>query len=97
MKTMDAETTGTPETARKLTVELDKRDLMSLVIGTQPNYGVMGNPLIDKCGFFRASYGHWDWNPHVLETMTEEQLFEMYTICRNSWVKRDGGANGWNN
>lgn len=63
-------------------VYLDKADLISLVNGKSPDFTVMDYPLISARGHYTDAYG-WRW--HSLEELTEEQLLEVYNMCKNSW------------
>ncbi|MEK4030821.1 hypothetical protein MKZ02_20085 [Pseudobacillus sp. FSL P4-0506] len=86
-QTIEIKLTFQPEEKEKvkLRLELEKEDLVSLVKGSEPNYGVMDHPLIDKCGEYSGSYGRWDWNQYRLEKLTEKELMEIYRICKRSW------------
>lgn len=67
-------------------LELDKDDLVSLVKGTSPYYTAMDHPLIQRYG--HHSGGHldsWTWVTNSLRGCTEEQLLEIYKICKSSW------------
>jgi hypothetical protein len=66
-------------------VNLNKDELADLVSGTEPNYHLFENPIIKKCGSFNGSYGTWSWNRWELLKLTEEQLFALYKLCKNSW------------
>ncbi|NRZ59156.1 hypothetical protein DZE42_002295 [Clostridium beijerinckii] len=46
-------------------LDLDKKDLISLVKGTDPNLNVMEHPKISCCGNYRVQNSRWDWNQHV--------------------------------
>lgn len=66
-------------------IALDKEDIISLVKGQSPNYSVMEHRLIKKHGNFDGSYGKWNWNSFSLEKCTEEELKEIYRLCKESW------------
>lgn len=66
-------------------VDLSRKDLINLVKGTQPNYNAMENEIVKKCGSFSGSYGRWDWSYGFGEDLTEQQLWNMYILCRDSW------------
>lgn len=68
-----------------MVVDLDKEDLVNLVAGVEPYYSVFEHPLVKQCGGFRASYNEWDWSKFGLRELTEEQLLEVYNVCKNSW------------
>jgi len=66
-------------------VDLDKKDLVSLVLGIVPSHNVTSYPLISKHGNKGGSFHHlWYWNKSSLETCIEEELFEIYQICKES-------------
>lgn len=67
-------------------LQLTKEDLITLVKGTSPNYSVMDHPLIKANGTYCGGFkDEWSWNYSFDKTLTEEQLLEMYKICKASW------------
>lgn len=69
-----------------MTVELDKNTLVSLVKGSCPNYNIFDNPLVKKSGRYTGGFhDKWDWDRVVLENLTEEKLWELYSLCKSSW------------
>lgn len=67
-------------------VDLDKKDLIALVKGKEPNYDVFDHPLVKQCGEYRGGMtDSWHWNKYVLEEISEAQLWELYQVCKNSW------------
>ena len=67
-------------------IDLDKSGLKSLVKGTQPNYSEWNNTLVKKAGYsYDDQYGRNDWAN--LDSLTEEELYQLYLICTNSWTK----------
>ncbi len=68
-----------------MTVNLDKSDLRSLVMGTSPSFSIMEQETVKQCG--RWVGGHvdrWDWHGG-LELLTEHELWDLYCVCRDSW------------
>jgi len=65
-------------------VVLDKKALISLVCGESPDYSVMDNALVKLCGEYNDNRG-WHWDKHALKEYSEEQLYNLYWMCRNSW------------
>ena len=65
-------------------VELERKDLEALVKGKPPYYNEFNNPLVIKAGHRRSDqYGRTNWGS--LENLTDEELYKLYVICRNSW------------
>lgn len=66
-------------------IELDRRGLEILVSGSQPYYNVFDNPLLIKAGheFADLQYNKTNWTK--LSSLTDEELYELYLISRNSW------------
>ena len=68
-----------------MNVELDKSGLISLVRGTEPYYSIFEHPLVKKCGNWNGGLADkWSWNGN-LEILSEEELFEVYNLCKESW------------
>lgn len=64
-------------------IEVDRKDLEAMVKGTCPSYDVMNRPLIAANGSYVGGFvDDWKWS---LKFNTEEELFEMYKVCKNSW------------
>ncbi len=67
-------------------IDLDREDLIALVKGTQPNYSVMDDELISSCGAYSGGFNdEWRWNYSFCVGITEEELYNMYLTCKNSW------------
>ena len=65
-------------------IELDRKGLEILVKGSQPYYNEFENPLVQKAGHeYLDQYGRTNWRN--LKALTDEELYEVYLICRNSW------------
>lgn len=75
-----------PKKPRSIQVKLDKHDLISLLIGKPPYYNEFENPQIKQCGSYTGGMTErWDWKTTELEKLSEEKLYELYLICKNSW------------
>jgi hypothetical protein len=67
-----------------MTIQVDREDLETLVKGVVPYYTVYEHPLLKKAGYYcRYSMGVPEWVE--LENLTDEELYALYTICKNSW------------
>ena len=64
-----------------MTVDLDRKGLVSLVKGSCPRkYSDIDNPLVKKAGHrYSDQYGRTNWDS--LENLTDTELFELYKIC----------------
>ena len=67
-------------------VDLEKEDLISLVKGKSPSYEIFGNSLVKSCGSYNGSHGTWSWSDHSLNELSEKELFELYCLCKQSWI-----------
>lgn len=66
-------------------IELDRKGLETLVLGSEPNYGEFDNPLVKKAGHsYSDQYCRTNWNS--LSKLSDEELYQLYIICRNSWT-----------
>lgn len=66
-------------------VDLDRKDLIALVKGTSPNYSEFNNPLVKANGSYCGGFvERWDWS--LTSDITDSQLYELYKICKASWV-----------
>lgn len=70
----------------KIMVHLDRKDLLSLVKGTDPYYSVFEHPLVQENGDYTGGFvDKWSWNHPRLNALSNEKLVELYYICKNSW------------
>jgi len=73
--------------------ELQKRDLIFLIRNTvPPRHMVDGDHLINKCGTYISYQSYlgvftlrWEWYDLALQNLTEEELWQIYTICRDAY------------
>ena len=68
-------------------IELDKKGLIHLANGTYPHFDLFENELVKVCGTFNGSAGTWSWNDSELNKLSEEQLYNLYNLCIDSWKK----------
>lgn len=67
-----------------MNIELDRKGLEILVHGSQPYYDEFENPLVKKAGHdYSDQYGRTTWSS--LKYLTDDELYQLYLICRNSW------------
>ena len=65
-------------------VELERKDLEALVKGKPPYYNQFNNPLVIKAGHrYSDQYGRTNWDS--LSELTDEEMYKLYVICKNSW------------
>ena len=67
-------------------IEVDKKDLVSLVYGTAPYYDIFEVPLVKKCGeWIGGMADKWDWSYSELQSLSEQELYDLYLMCKKSW------------
>jgi hypothetical protein len=66
-------------------VELDKRDLSLLVMGTKPYYSLFEHPQVKGRGKYYDQTANWDWNTTKLQELSEQELYDLFILCRDSW------------
>ena len=66
-------------------VDLDRKDIISLLTGIQPNYSVI-DKIPEEFGYYVGGFNIWRWNT-ISENMSysDEQLYDLYLMCKNSW------------
>lgn len=64
-------------------IDLDSDDLRALVKGSCPSYDVFGHPLLKKAGLsYDYSYDKINWTN--LKDLSDDELWELYQICKKS-------------
>lgn len=66
--------------------ELDRKDIISLLKGTEPNYDVMGKIPCDLGCYYGGFKDEWHWHHHIPEKYSDEELLDFYLICKKSWA-----------
>jgi len=65
---------------------LDREDIISLLTGIKPNYTVMNNIPKELGSYIGGFVDDWKWNNISKDvTYTDEYLYELYLMCKNSW------------
>lgn len=58
---------------------LEKNDLITLVLGTNPSYEEMNRPHVNMCGCYVGGHRDvWVWDENVLERLNLLQLWSLY-------------------
>lgn len=69
-------------------VNLEKEDLVNLVIGIQPYYTDMEIPIIKRCGYWCGGFvDQWEWNKDALKNLSEDDLMWIYTAIKKGWER----------
>ena len=68
----------------KSKITLDRIDLISMAKGMKPNDNI---PELIYLGSFNRD-GEWQWSYDAFEDLTDIEIYNVYTKCKNSW-KRD--------
>ena len=65
-------------------VDLDRKDIISLLTGSQPNYSVI-DKIPEEFGYYVDCFNIWRWN-NISENLSysDEQLYDLYLMCKNS-------------
>jgi hypothetical protein len=70
-----------------MNIDLSKQDLLNLVLGTSPHYDVFENHRIKSAGKYIGGFKEeWQWDRSKLELLPEQELYQLYRICQNSWA-----------
>ena len=69
-----------------MNVELDRKDIISLLRGTAPAYSVMDKIPKELGSYVGGFVDSWQWN-YISENVSysDEQLYDLYLMCKNSW------------
>lgn len=68
-----------------MTVDLDKDDLISIVMGRQPNNLLFEHPLVKECGYYTGGFGNrWIWFHYKLKELNEQTLYNLYQLLKNT-------------
>ena len=72
-------------------IEMEKVDIINMLMGTSPNYESMAIPAIDAMGSYTANNGHWKWFKGAINQMDELEILEVYSILKyqNSGCSND--------
>jgi hypothetical protein len=66
-----------------ITLELDKKDLISLVKGKDPGYDLLNHPLVKSGGYFTGGFvDKWTWETDKLKQMSEKDLTTLYFMLK---------------
>ena len=67
-------------------VNLDRKDIISLLTGSEPNYMVIDKIPKEFGSYIGGFVNNWQWN-NISENVpyTDEQLYDLYLMCKNSW------------
>ena len=68
-----------------MNVELDRKDIISLLRGTTPAWSVMDKIPQELGSYVGGFVDGWHWN-YISENVpySDEYLFNLYLICKNS-------------
>jgi hypothetical protein len=66
-------------------IDITQNMLVDLVNGVSPCYDVFDVVLVKNNGDYNGSYDTWTWNKNKLKELSEAELWELYSICKNSW------------
>lgn len=64
-------------------VELDKKDLIALVMGSQPQESIHRE--ISNLGTYQGHYRTWQWYSYKVSQLEDEMLWSLYQKVKGSW------------
>lgn len=69
-----------------MNIELDRKDIISLLRGTTPAYSVIDKIPKELGSYVGGFVDSWQWN-YISENVSysDEQLYDLYLMCKNSW------------
>ena len=71
-------------------IELNKDDLVALVVGSEPNSKLMNKYTVLKYGNWTGGFvDEWAWNKWELYRLDEEELYNIYKECRESQINEE--------
>ena len=69
-------------------IDLETKDLISLIKGYDLDYSEFNNSLVKKAGYlYDDIYGNSRWEN--IKSLSDEELYELFLICktsRNKWI-----------
>jgi len=65
-------------------IELDQEDLVNLLCGIDIHLSLVDHPKIKLLGSYNNTTGEWDWDRFELEDCDEDELYELYKICKKA-------------
>lgn len=71
-------------------MELDRKDLIALVKGSEPSHETMSHPLLKRAGSYNGGFNDsWSWN-YFLDEFTDDELMQIYLICKQNDTVQKG-------
>jgi hypothetical protein len=70
-------------------LQSDKETLIDLVYGVGPHFDIFKDPTVARCGRYNGSYGTWAWIRSELNKLTEDELYALYKLCRDTWKAKN--------
>lgn len=70
-------------------VDLDRIDIVYLLTGISPMYGIIDKIPSDLGYFVGGFVDYWEWSPktYIYESKyTDEQLYDFYLLCKNTYI-----------
>lgn len=67
-----------------MNVELDRQGIISLLCGTTPPYSAMAKIPKDLGSYVGGFVDSWQWDISDNVPYSDEYLFNLYLLCRNS-------------
>lgn len=71
-----------------MNVELDKKGLLYLVNGIVPHSDSENHWIVKNRGAMNVN-DIWAWDFDILQKLNEQELYDIYEFCRDSWKKEN--------
>ena len=84
LKAADYEKKENPILSKDLiNIKVTKSDLISMCMGKNPSYDSMNHiKITDKGTYTGGFYDRWSWSYEELSKCSEQELYEIYIICK---------------
>lgn len=70
-----------------MVVDLDRKDIVSLLKGVEPSYEIMENIPKDLGSYTGGFVDRWNWSFWDDVDYTDEELYAIYKMCKDSWKR----------
>lgn len=69
-------------------IELTQKDLVNMVSGVYPHESIMNHWMVEGRGKL-LDESSWYWNKRILSNLNEQELWDLYVLCKDSWETKN--------